>query len=119
MAGVDPNQVTPKLVKRTFTVANGATTSDTLDLGGMTVVGLRTPSALTSTNMTFKAGVDQTDTVQTLKYSNGTNITFNLANAIQVPCDPSDFASVRYLQLVMGSSEGGARSIDIVVREVQ
>lgn len=103
-------------------VANGAQNSGWINVGTDKdcngVVAIVTPSTLTSTTMTIQASMDNGTTV--LAHYDFTG------NAYTVPCgadrwialDPALFAGIPFIRLVMGSAEGAARTLQLVVREI-
>lgn len=97
-------------------IANGATVSSAADLVGHTLCGFSIPSAFTGTAITFQASLDGT-TYQQL-YNGGSAYSVTVAADKYVTVDPSVFAGVRYVKLVSGSAEGGARTITLAKRPV-
>lgn len=106
------------VVTTTATIANGGTTSDLIDLRYKTVCGLKFPSSLTSTSMTFTVSDTATGTFATMADGAGSDISKTIAAGKYIPLSPNDFAGVRFLKLVAGSSEGAARSIGVCARMI-
>lgn len=100
------------------TIANGATTSDALDLAGCTLTGIVFPASMTGTAMTFSVSHDGT-TFRAMKDSTGANISITITSSAHIALLASDFASVRYIKLVSGSAETGAKTITILFRNVR
>jgi hypothetical protein len=98
-------------------VSESATVSNALDMRGKTLVGLIMPAALTSTSITF-TGSDDNVTFRALTNTSGTALTVTVSASKHICIVPADFASVRWLKLIMGSSEGADRTIIAVMRAV-
>ena len=97
-------------------IPNGSTTSQILDIHGNYLVGFYTPSALTSTAITFQAASDLDQTFVPVKASGGSAISFTVAASGYYGFTNDQiqqFRGVRYIQLVCGSSEGAARAIPL------
>jgi hypothetical protein len=92
------------------TIANGQTVSGLLDLKGVVLQGVFTPSALTGTVLKFQASRDGAAFVSVRK-SDGTEYTITVAPDRYTPVDPALFAGIRYLKVVSGSTEGGSRDL--------
>lgn len=102
----------------TATIANGQTTSAEIEIpGGKTLVGVITPSAFTSTAITFTAATISGGTFVPL-YDESTAYSLTVSTSRWHAVKPSAFAGLRYIKLVGGSSEGGDRSLTLVVRNV-
>lgn len=104
------------ILTREVTVANGQTISSDVDLRGHVVVGVVTPAALTSTSLTFQQKLDGETTWKTIHDREGTAYTVTVAADRFVAIPPGDVAAFRNTRLVMGSAEGGARTIKLVLR---
>lgn len=101
----------------TVTIASGQTVSNAIDLGEMAVVGLITPSAITSTAVTFQASADNVTYNQVTKVDATVySVTVSASKHIVIP--PADLAGIRWLKVVAGSAEGGDRTIYLTVRAV-
>lgn len=103
---------------KTATILINTTTSNSINLGGCSLVGLIMPSAFTGTSLTFKASNDGTNFYDMYNTS-GTQLTVTVATAAArwIALTPSDFAGVKYLQII-GSSQAAERSIGIVTRSL-
>lgn len=96
-----------------FHIPSGGTTSEWLDMHGSDIVGFYTPT-ITSTAITFQAASDQDQTFVAVKDSSGSAISFTVASNGYYGFSQDQiakFRGIRYLQIVMGSSEGAARKI--------
>ena len=102
------------------TIANGQTTSGEAALSnGQTLVGVILPAALTSTSMTFTAATAAGGTfVPVYDVGGAAAYSITVGTSRYVPVDPRVFAGIRYLKAVGGSTEGGSRTITLVVRNV-
>jgi hypothetical protein len=105
-----------------FTIASGATTSDALDMGAGNdalggFCGFMTPATLTGTAFTFSVSVD--DSTYYPLYNAGTqlSITVTTSRAYGFTADQrSTLAPWRFVKIVSGSAEGGARQIQAVIK---
>jgi hypothetical protein len=106
----------------TATVANGAQNSDWIHIGTDTdcngVVAIVTPSALTSTTLTIQASLDNGTTVLAHYDFTGSAYTVPCAADRWIALDPALFAGIPFIRVVMGSAEGAARTLKLVVREI-
>lgn len=94
-----------------LTIANGATDSNVSpDLIDLAVLGFWIPAAITGTTLTLKAGKSQGATPASIRDKAGTAYTVTGYSAGDyIYFSPSDLVGVRWLQIVSGSAEGGAR----------
>ena len=96
----------------TFTILSGATSSDTIDLMGRSIVGLRTP-AMTGTALAIKEG--NTTPLALGDESAALSITVDgTGRSIRLG---APVAACRYVQLVAGSSQGADRSITVITED--
>ena len=101
----------------TVTIASSGTTSDTLTLENSRVpLALETPAALTGTTFTFKSASSSGGTPAPLYYE-GTAYSVTVGTSRHIALDRRAFEGVKYLQVVSGSSEGGARVITVITGE--
>lgn len=105
----------PSCVYIDTTIASSGTDSQAIDLFGMNMVGILFPSEMTGTSMTFKASVDGSN-YYTCYDSAGSAVSLTVTADGYVLLTPSDFAGVRYIKLVSGSSEGAERTIKVIMR---
>ncbi len=114
----DVKQYTQDKIECTdLTVLISTTTSSVLDLRGKVLVGLTMPSAITSTAITFQGSNDNV-TFKQMTSATGTTLSCTVAANKHVCFVSNDFASVRYLKLIMGTTEVAARTIIAVMRAV-
>jgi hypothetical protein len=97
---------------QTLTIANGATTSDAVRAAGFALFGLVMPSSFTGTTLTFTVSHDGT-TYQALYDNTGTAVSLTVAASRSFDL-PTALASWPYFKVVSGSSEGAARTLQIV-----
>ena len=102
----------------TATIANGATTSGAIDLGGCTLAGIQLPAAFTGTSLKFQAATTLGGTYQTLIDGLGNDVSKTVAQGKFLRLSPGEFAGVQFLKIVSGSAEGGARTLELAVRPV-
>lgn len=99
---------------RTVTIANGATVSAAADMGAASLVGIITPAALTGTAFGLQASADGVSYADVYGTSgSAVSVTAAPSRYIAVPRTTIDGA--RFVRVVSGSAEGGARSITLVV----
>lgn len=98
----------------TATIANGQTVSGAVDLGSKRLFAIVTPAALTSTAMTFQASHDGS-TYNAVYDESGSQLSYTVSTSRYIVISsPARWIGVRYLKVVGGSAEGGARSITLV-----
>lgn len=95
-------------------IANGATVSDAINIGGLPPVGIITPDALTSTAITFQGSFDGTTYVPVKTGVGGAAYSLTVTTSSGYQVDPAYFRGYRWLKLVGGSAEGGARTITVL-----
>lgn len=100
----------------TATIAAGETTSDIVDCGGMSVVGIYTPAALTGTTFTFLVSPDNVLPYYAYYDAAGTQVskTFGASRFIYV--EPAWSQGVRYFKFVSNQAEAAERTILVIVR---
>ncbi len=103
---------------QSVTIANGATSSDAVNLNGFGMVALITPAALTSTAVTFTGSQDGVNFVPIYNTS-GTQLSITVSTSRYIEFVPGDFVGLNYLKLVGGTAEGGDRVIQVVSRSFQ
>jgi hypothetical protein len=106
------------------TIANGASQSDILDLGGYTMAGIATPSAWTTAAITFLVAQRPTDTFLPLYTEGGTEVSVTVAvsRGIGLTALPAEaLAAWRYVRLRSGTAatpvnQGAARTIIVALK---
>lgn len=110
----------------TCTILSGQTQSNDVSLGGLSLVGLILPAALTSLTMYAQMTEDLTSTAGNVPSGNwhpvydtdGTQIIFTVGASRYVSINPANFAGVYRMRLVGASAEAADRSIIVVTRPV-
>lgn len=97
----------------TAVIANGTTTTPEIDLGGTEIVGIQMPAAFTGTTVTFLAATATGGTYQAVTDGTGSNISKTVAASKYIAIDPTLFRGIRYVEIVSGASEGGARTLTV------
>lgn len=109
----------------TFTIANGASTSDTIDLNcvraGSRVVAIVMPSGWTAAALTFSAGL-ASDSLNDIYDQGGTELNFTVGASRYVVLDQDQAANltnIRFLRLRSGTAgtpvtQGAARTIEVI-----
>ena len=83
-----------------------------VDLGGLTLVAIQYPSAMTSSNATFSVSVDGTN------YFLLTGVSSTITVNNQDPLTPAEFAGVRYVKVITDGNEAADRTLGLVCRPV-
>lgn len=97
------------------TIANGGTTSTSLDLSARGLVGFITPAALTGTAFTFTGSVDNS-TFVALYNSDNTAYSITVGTSRFYCLNPADFLGMRYVKIVSNGSEAAERTITVTTR---
>ncbi len=102
----------------TVSIASGATDSTELDTNGRLLYLIELPAAFTGTALTFKCAAASGGTFKAI-YSNGTLVTITVAqNRMESTSTiAGSLAACRFLKVVSGSSEGGTRSIVLLLKD--
>jgi len=99
--------------------------SEAIDLKGNTLVGLYTPSAWTSADISFMGSHDDT-TYYSVYGPSGTETTItgiSTSAGYYFPLDPADFAGLNFLKVRSGLStgetaQGASRSVVLALRSI-
>jgi len=110
-----PTQTTVKT--KTATIADNGTTSTEIDLENGTLCGFYTPAGLVGTAITFTVSTETGGTFVGVEKQDGSALTYTVEASKYYYLNPADFAGVRFIKLVSGSSEtGGPLTFTIVYR---
>jgi hypothetical protein len=104
---------------KTVIVASGGTTSAAFAVGAGAIAGLITPAALTSTSIAFHAADSQDGTFKPVYDSDGNAVAFSVGTSRAVGASGAEadaLAPFEWFKLVCGTSEGGDRTFQIVVK---
>lgn len=113
--------MTDRLRTVTATIANGASLSDAIPVGGELVVGLDLPT-ITSAAISFSVSVDDGTTYRDLYDSFGSEVSLPASTGARyVALDWTQFGSVTHVKVRSGTSaatvnQGAARSLKLVTR---
>jgi len=100
----------------TATIAISGTVSSVVDCtDGRTAFAIITPAALTGTAMTFQASHDGV-TYTPITDTAGAAVSITVAASRYIPIASANFAGVRYLKIVSGTTEVAARAIIVMRR---
>jgi hypothetical protein len=115
---MEPKYTYKKTVQQVIaTIPSGQQNSNLVDLGGMQVLSIDTPSNFTTCNLTFKKSNDGSNTLYTLDNFDGigsSSLTIpNLSSGRSEPFYAHWFAAVPYLQLV--SSVNQVSTVQIII----
>lgn len=98
-------------------IASSGTKTAAIDLGGLVLCGVIFPTTFTGTALTFEVSDAIDGTFVPLKSTvSGTALSYTIVQASYAAIDPKDFQGVRFLKLVSGSIESGARTIKLAAR---
>lgn len=111
------NYVGKKVIDASATIDNGATTSGAIDVGGMSLVGIKFPAAFTGTTVTFTM-CDTLGGTYVPVYNASGAVSYTIAQARYYAIAPADFSGIRYLKIVSGSAEGAARTLVLSLKGV-
>jgi hypothetical protein len=90
-------------------IADGATTSNAVDVLGTSLLALITDAALDGTDFTFLASNELAGTYLPIhRMADGNIITAIVGTSRYTPTNSNDFASVRFLKIVSGTAQSGA-----------
>lgn len=105
-------------MSKSVSIANGATVSSSIDLQGLGLLQIMMPAAFTGTTITFQSSLDDV-TYQACYNTAGSALSCTVAASRNILMSPGDLVGIRFLKLVSGSAEGGARTINLQVRELK
>ena len=101
------------------TIAASGTTSDAINLSGLQVVAIETPSALTGTALTFTASVSLGGTYDAVREVGGAAAySVTMAASQWIPLNVNVFAGIPFVKIVSGSTEAAARTFNLICRPV-
>jgi len=105
----------------TATIANGASLSGAIDLGGQLLCSIALPSGWTTASITFQASHDNA-TYRNVYSTDGTELTVTTPAADRhIVLDPANFAGVQFVKIRSGTSgasvnQGGSRDLILGLR---
>jgi hypothetical protein len=100
-----------------ITLANGQTVSAAFEFpAGLSPLGCYLPSNFSGTALTMKSGKNKDDNFAVV---NGFSKTVTANTRTYVPFTPGDVAGIGALQLVSGTSQSGAATIEIVYGQIR
>lgn len=99
-------------------ISSGGTKSAAVSLAGTTLTGIYMPATFTGTAVTFEAATSLTGTYLPVQDGAGSAISKTVAASQYIKIDPGDFAGVRFLKIVSGSTEGADRTVTLSLRPV-
>lgn len=106
------------LVFAATTIANGAGTSAAIPTQGLSLVGVQLPAAFTGTTLTFTISLDGTIYQPVYTTITGTALSYTVAQGHYVAIDPAPFYGAKFIKLVSGSNEGGARAFSVALKGI-
>ena len=96
-------------------IANGATTSNAVDVRGMTLFQVLLPAAFTGVSLTFTTSDSYAGTYQALQDNTGAAVSITVAQGKNYDLPPA-LASSAFLKIVSGSAEAAARTLVLVCK---
>ena len=106
-------------IKETVTIATSAAVSGISgDFHALTLVGLDV-SDWTAGKMTFKTSPAASGDLKALIDGTSAVTIASFSGAVQIALDPAKFVSVRRIQIVSENNQAAARTIGLILREVQ
>lgn len=99
----------------TVTIAQGASTSSSINLGSKGLVGFITPASLTGTAFTFTGSIDGS-TFVAIYNSDNTAYSITVGTSRYYILNPADFLGTRYVRIVSNGTEAAARTITFLSR---
>lgn len=105
----------------TFTIANGASLSDTKDMRLCTAMRIVMPSAWTAANLTFQVLSEDGGTLTNLYDEFGAVVTITADASRTIRLSPGDWWNLRFMVIRSGTpdtpvNQGGARTIKVICR---
>lgn len=100
----------------TVTIANTATSSSPISCNGFVLCGIKLPATFTGTALTFEVCDTLGGTYVALKKSDGSSLSYTVAQGTYVAIDPKDFQGVQFLKIKSGSAEGGLRTLLVALK---
>ena len=104
---------------KSITIASGGTTSEAIPTYHGTILGFRTPAALTSTAITFTGSATATGTFVPIYDSEGNQVSVTVTTSRGYTLSGSDADAILghpFIKFVGGSAEGADRSISVTIR---
>jgi hypothetical protein len=99
-------------------IPNAGTDSATVTVPlNKTLLGFRIPGTFTGTSVSFKMGIEATDTQRPI-YNGATLVSISVAVNRFYYVDPKIFVGCAFLTIVSDAAEGGERTIPLVFGEV-
>ena len=96
-------------------IASGSMQSSPIDLGAFTLAGINFPAAFTGTTVTFLTSTSVAGPwVQV--YNAAGPVSYTVAQNRYYSINMADFQGVRYLEVVSGSAEAAARTLNLSVK---
>lgn len=114
------------VMQASVTIANGATVSAAVDLGGHMLCGIQMPAAFTGTTISFQASTTPPDysrdasgpapTFVPVHDAAGAAVTYTVGASRYVAFDPAIFSGIRQLKIVSSLTELAARTLIVALR---
>lgn len=93
------------------TIANGQQISSVINCGGLTLCGVKIPSAFTGTALTFLMCDTIDGTYVPVNGVDGSAISYTVAPSGYYALDPKDFQGIQFLEIKSGTAEAAARTL--------
>jgi hypothetical protein len=109
------SQYLNNFVVNNVTIASSSTTSGSIDLQGLGLVGMIMPATFTGSTVTFQMSLDDV-TYYDIYNTNNTQVSATVTQGRAYLFVPGDFVGVRYLKVKSSSTEGSSRVITLITR---
>jgi hypothetical protein len=84
---------------------------------GLSLVGIQFPATLTSTTVSFLVATSLAGIYQPLHNSSGL-VTYTVAQGEYMAINPADFYGVQFFEIMMGSTEAAARTLQLLLKGI-
>lgn len=106
---------TGRLQTQTVTIAAGACNSTSVDLNGLSLVGVVCPSVIDNTELDIEASLDDSTFVQAYN-AFGNKLKLKVIEDSHIAINPIDLAGIRYLRFSTVTAEQSARTLTLILR---
>lgn len=102
--------------EKTVTILSGQTVSSTVNIGGMSFVGIILPAQFTGTVLTMQMSTGENDpTFRAVTDFDGTPVTLTVSANKYVKMDPANFAGLFNVQFISNAAGGEAADRTIII----
>lgn len=112
-----------QLVQNALAVpASPGNLSANVQTNGLSLVGIQLPAVLTSTSLSFEVAAVASPSAPTVPgvfqplYNASGLVSYTVAAGCYIAINPADFYGVQFFQILMGSTEAAARTLQIMLK---